>query len=150
MIHECMYTSTYTPIHVFISLYLYLSIHVINQISIEFQSRTQDSCWSGHFPHLFLPSLTFKWACVHAKSLQSCWLFVTLWIVVHEALLSMGFSRQEYWSGLPCPPPGDLPDPGNEPVSLMSLHWHEFFTTEPSGEKPQFHSPQCIYLFHQP
>ena len=36
----------------------------------------------------------------------------------------MGFSRQEYWSGLPCPPPGDLPDPGMEPVSLnVYLHW---------------------------
>ena len=39
-------------------------------------------------------------------------LFVTLWIVAHQAPLSMGFSRQKYWSGLPCPPPGGLPDPG--------------------------------------
>ena len=62
----------------------------------------------------------------------------------------MGFSRQKYWSGLPCPPPGDLPDSGTKPMSLMSLHWQEFFTTEPSRKKPQFHSPQCIYLFHQP
>ena len=38
-------------------------------------------------------------------------LFVTLWMVALQAPLSMGFSRQEYWSGLPCPPPGDLPDP---------------------------------------
>ena len=38
-------------------------------------------------------------------------LFVTLWTVAHQAPLSMRFSRQEYWSGLPCPPPGDLPDP---------------------------------------
>ena len=37
--------------------------------------------------------------------------FVTLWTVVQQAPLSMGFSRQKYWSGLPCPPPGDLPDP---------------------------------------
>ena len=47
-------------------------------------------------------------------------LFVTLWTVARQAPLSMGFSRQEYWSGLPCPPPGDLPDPGIEPMSLMS------------------------------
>ena len=47
-------------------------------------------------------------------------LFATLWTVAHQASLSMGFSRQEYWSGLPCPPPGDLPDPGIE-TSLMSL-----------------------------
>ena len=41
-------------------------------------------------------------------------LFVTLWTVAHQAPMSMGFSRQEYWSGLPCPPPGDLPHPGIE------------------------------------
>uniref|UniRef100_G3N0Q5 LY6/PLAUR domain containing 6 n=1 Tax=Bos taurus TaxID=9913 RepID=G3N0Q5_BOVIN len=40
--------------------------------------------------------------------------------VAQQAPLSMGFSRQEYWSGLPCPPPGDLPDPGIEPESLTS------------------------------
>ena len=39
------------------------------------------------------------------------------WTVAHQASLSVGFSRQEYWSGLPCPPPGDLPDPGIEPAS---------------------------------
>ena len=47
-------------------------------------------------------------------------LFVTLWTVVCQAHLSMGVSRQEYWSGLPCPSPGDLPDPGIEPTSLIS------------------------------
>ena len=47
-------------------------------------------------------------------------LFVTPWTVARQAPLSMEFSRQEYWSGLPCPPPGDLPNPGTEPVSLMS------------------------------
>ena len=44
-------------------------------------------------------------------------LFVTPWTVARQAPLSVGFSRQEYWSGLPFPPPGDLPDPGIEPVS---------------------------------
>ena len=47
-------------------------------------------------------------------------LFVTLWTVAHQAPLSMWFSRQEYWRGLPCPPPGDLSNPGTEPMSLMS------------------------------
>ena len=55
---------------------------------------------------------------------QSCFscvqLSATLWTVVRQALLSMGFSRQEYWSRMPCPPPGDLPDPGIKPASLMS------------------------------
>ena len=44
-------------------------------------------------------------------------LYVTPWTVAHQAPLSMGFSRQEYLSGLPCPPPGDLPDPRIKPVS---------------------------------
>ena len=42
-------------------------------------------------------------------------LFVTLWTVAHQAPLTLGFSRQQYWSGLPFPPPGDRPDPGTEP-----------------------------------
>ena len=46
-------------------------------------------------------------------------LFGTLWTVARQTPLSMGFSRQEYWSGLPCPPPGDLPDPGIGPVTFM-------------------------------
>ena len=47
-------------------------------------------------------------------------LFVTTCIVAHQIPLSKGFSRQEYWNGLPCPSPGDLPDPGIEPTTLMS------------------------------
>ena len=58
-------------------------------------------------------------------------LFATLWIIAHQVPLSMGFSRQEYWSGLPRRPPGDLPhDPGIEPSSLVSLaSAGRFFTT---------------------
>ena len=48
------------------------------------------------------------------------WFFVSLWIIASQAPLSMGFSRQEYWSGLPCPPPGELLDPGIKPTSLTS------------------------------
>ena len=62
-------------------------------------------------------------------------LFVTLWAVARQAPLSMGFSRQEYWSGLPFPPPGDLPDPGAEPTSLMSPALAgRFFTTSATWE----------------
>ena len=50
-------------------------------------------------------------------------LFVTLWTVAHQASLYMEFSRQEYRSRLPCPPPGDLPNPGMEPTSLMIGRW---------------------------
>ena len=55
---------------------------------------------------------------MHAKSLQSCPTLCDPIDVAQQAPLSLGFSRQEYWSGLPCPPPGDLPDPGIEPKSL--------------------------------
>ena len=58
--------------------------------------------------------------CVCANLLQPCPLFATPWTVAHQAPLSMGFSRQEYQSGLPFPSPGDLPDPGIEPGALMS------------------------------
>ena len=51
------------------------------------------------------------------------WLFVTQWTVACQAPLSMGFSRQEQWSGLPCPPPGDLPTQGSNPCLLCLLHW---------------------------
>ena len=52
---------------------------------------------------------------VKVKSLSRVPLFATLWTVAYQAPPSMGFSRQEYWSGLPCSPPGDLPNPGIEP-----------------------------------
>ena len=58
--------------------------------------------------------------------------FVTPWTVVCQAPLSMEFSRQEYWSGLPFPPPDDLPNPGIEPVFPALADG--FFTTEPSGK----------------
>ena len=58
---------------------------------------------------------------------QSC-LFATPWTVARQAPLSMGFSRQEYWSGLPFPPPGDLPNPGIEPTSPAL---QRVFNTEP-------------------
>ena len=47
-------------------------------------------------------------------------LFVTLWTVARQVPLTMEFTRQEYWSGLPCPPPGDLPDPGIKYMSPES------------------------------
>ena len=61
---------------------------------------------------------------VHSKFLQfTTQLCATPWTVAHQAPLSMGFSRQQYWSGLPFPSPGDLPDPGSKPCLL---HWQEY------------------------
>ena len=73
-----------------------------------------------------------------AKSLSRVRLFVTPWTVAYQAPLSMGFSRQDYWSGLPFPSPGDLPDPGTEPrfptLEADSLTWatgspYEYYST---------------------
>ena len=63
-------------------------------------------------------------------------LFVTLWTVALQAPLSMGFSQSKYWSGLPCPSPGDLPNAGIEPMSPVALEslLSEFFTAEPLGK----------------
>ena len=71
---------------------------------------------------------------MRAQLLGQVQLFATPQTVVHQALLSMGFSRQEYWSGLPFPSPGDLPDSGIKPVSPASHALAGgFFTTEPLG-----------------
>ena len=65
---------------------------------------------------------------------QSCLTLVTPWTVVHQVPLSMGFFRQEYWSGLPFPPPGDFPNPRIESLSLASPALAGgFFTTAPLG-----------------
>ena len=62
-------------------------------------------------------------------------LFVTQWAVACQASLSIGFSRQEYWNGLPSPSLGDLPDPGIKPTSPESPALAcEFFTTESTGK----------------
>ena len=90
---------------------------------------------------------TAKGRCLRAKSLSCVLLFATPWSVAHQAPLSMGFSRQEYWSGLACPPPGHLPDPGIEPVSLISPALaSEFFTTSTAWEA-QFKVYKVLILY---
>ena len=74
------------------------------------------------------------------KSLSCVRLFAIPWTVVYQASLSMGFSRQEYWSGLPFPSPGDIPDPGIEPRSPALQA--DALPSEPQG-KPR----NCIYLY---
>ena len=84
--------------------------------------------------------LQFMWLqsvrCVRASCLFSrVRLFAAPWTAAHQAPPSMGFSRQEYWSGLPGPPPGHLPNPGIKPMSLMSPALAGgFFTTSATWE----------------
>ena len=80
------------------------------------------------------PSSSPKYECVlsHFRDVR---IFATLWTVAHQAPLSIEFSRQEYWIGLRCLPPGDLPDPGIEPESLVSPALAVgFFTTRTTWE----------------
>ena len=84
---------------------------------------------------IFLQSL-----CMHANHFSPIQLFVTPWTVAHQAPLSMGFSRQEYWSGLLLPPPGDIPDLRIEPMSLTSPAMAgTFFTTSHRSLPPDNH-----------
>ena len=72
------------------------------------------------------------WSQVKVKSLSLVRLFVTPWTVAYQAPPSVGFSRQEYWSGLPFPSPGDLPDPGIKPRSPS--YQADALTSEPPGK----------------
>ena len=81
-------------------------------------------------------------------------LLVTPWTIAHQASLSMGFSKQEYWSELPCPTPGDLPDPGIKPMSLISpaLAGRFFTSSTTLGAHFPLHAKiylQKLYIFKQ-
>ena len=73
--------------------------------------------------------------CVCVLLLSCVQFFATLWTVAHQGSLSMDFSREEYWSGLPFPTPGDLPDPGIQTMTLVSSALAGgFFTAVPPGK----------------
>ena len=84
-------------------------------------------------------------ACIHAQSLICVQFFVTPWTIAHQAPPSMGFSRQEYWRGLPLPSPGISPTKGQNPHLLCPLHWQ-------AGSLPLSHlgrrlvSLLCLFL----
>ena len=86
-------------------------------------------------------------ACFCSSHVQ---LFMTLWTLAQQDI-SMGFSKQEYWSGLSCTPPGDLPNPGTEPVSLMSPALAgEFFTTNTTWETIRLFATPWTVAYHAP
>ena len=95
------------------------------------------------FNNKFFPlKVKWKW-----NSLSCVWLFVTPWTIAHQAPLSMDFSRQEYWSGLPCPPPGDLPNPGIEPRSPAL--GADSLPAEPQGKPKFFFCFRSIHCHNQ-
>ena len=83
-----------------------------------------------------------KWKCYCSVMSDT---FVTPWTIAYQAPLSMGFSRQKYWSGSPCRPPGDLPDPGIKPMSIMSPELAGgFFTSRAIWKALQFSSVRSL------
>ena len=95
----------------------------------------------------FLTLNCMFYVCVLSHS--SCvWLSVTLWTVAHQAPLFMRFSKQEYWSGLPFPPLGNLPNPGIEPASLSSPALAgRFFTTSATWELFARHCEKYFWYY---
>ena len=90
--------------------------------------------------YLFLKIKVIALVCM-LSLFSHVWLFVTPWTVACKASLSMRFPRQENWSGFPFPSPGDLPNPGMEPTSLLSLALAGgFFTTSMQG------SPTLVWV----
>ena len=74
-------------------------------------------------PKRAMPKNAQTTAQLHSSHTLVNQLFATLWTIAHQVSLSMGFSRQEYWSGLPFPPPGVFPTQGSNPGLLHLLHW---------------------------
>ena len=133
------------------------TIHGVTIVGHDLATKPPPPSLTGHliFSHPFLPwSLKSSFAALHVTELCCRWpkikwanvvlslkcvqIFMTLWTVAHQFPLSMGFSRQEYWSELPFPSPWDLFNPGVKPLSPVLAG--EFFTTE-SPAKPQSYSP---------
>ena len=116
---------------------------------LKFQFSSQQTCekrysamlyFSGifRFKVTFLLTLKTPLSLKYAQSLSPAWLFAIPWTVAHQVPLFMWFPRQEYWRGLPFPPPRDLPHPRTETTSSVSPALAGgFFTTEPPG-KPNF------------
>ena len=94
-----------------------------------------------------VPYMHFYLLCVLSR-FSHVRLFATLWTVACQATVSMGFSRQEYWSGLPCPPPGYLPDPGIEPKSFMYPYWQEgSLPLAPPGKPLTYYNSVQLQLY---
>ena len=120
-----------------------LQVRILEWAAIPFsrgssqpRDRTQVFCITGRFFTVWVTREAHIWAYVwrkvKVKSLSRVRLFATPWTVAHQAPPSIGFSRQQYWSGLPFPSPGDLPNPGIEP-GFPALE-ADALTSEPPGK----------------
>ena len=136
--------SAQVPLPYNVSCFVSLCVSLDN----SFQGVRQEPPYKARKGSPFLQRFQFLWTNTHGvlRTVSSTylvwrgmlslgWLFTTPWTVAHQALLSMEFSRQEYWSELLFPSPGDPPNPGKEPEFLASPALAGgFFTTEPPGK----------------
>ena len=111
---------------------------------IQFVLETEG--WFCCLVDMSWPTLVTQWTVLLAcllRRFSHVQLWAILWTVAHQAPLSMGFSRQEYWSGLPCPSPEDVPNPGLERAGclLRLLHWQVgLLPLAPPGKPHGLHS----------
>ena len=118
--------NSFQPIFIWASKYEQFLHIIVTTVESKTSTVFQKSLWkSGPFS---IPVSKWKWKWCHS----SCPTLLTPWTVAYQAPLSMGFPRQEYWSGLPFPSPGDLPNPGIESKSLTLQA--DALTSEPSGK----------------
>ena len=101
-------------------LMVHFSLREMSYGQIPWFSASQAFVHINHLLFFFKCGLLCRSSGVRVCVLSGVRLVVTQWTITRQALASMGFSRQEYWSGLPFPSPGDLPDPGIEPPSPAS------------------------------
>ena len=107
----------------------------INLILVTFMEHHQ---LQTHYSQVRMNHLPRKTMCIFVVNCFSCnWLFVTSWTEASQALLSTGFSRQEYWSGLPCPPPGESSQSRDRTHWLSLLHWQAGSLLLAPAGKPQ-------------
>ena len=128
--------------------------HCLRQTWLALELLDRAFCtavWSSMLSRSHWNSRSYMWKFFNSACVLSCvshvWLCVTLWIIALQAPLSMGFSRQEYWSGLPWPSPGDLPDTGIEPLSLMSPALAGKFFTASTTWEASFSSELSSIMF---
>ena len=119
-----------------LGLFTHFKLKIIFNVSFPLSSKNL-ACWTcGQNTFSYGPSFSGESASQMLSVLSRVQLFVTPWTVTHQALLSMGFPRQEYWIRFPFPSLGDLPCSGIESVSPALAG--KFFTTEPPGKPLSF------------
>ncbi|CAN0549206.1 unnamed protein product [Rangifer tarandus platyrhynchus] len=123
-------------------LYILFLIYLFNAHLLHKNANSVRSGFPLHlsFIHYYIPTVSNLIFCVRSHSITSD--SVNPWTVAHQVPLSMGFSRQEHWSGLPFPSPGDLPDPGIDCVSCVFCIGRWILYTIPPGKPSSLIGPQ--------